>query len=169
MENAINMVLAIVLVHPLGVRGLALSLSVAYTVGALVGAWRAAPVVRAARARPAVWAPLRRVGLATVRHGRGGPGGVQPVGPTRRTALLVRVVGSVLAGSWPTAGLTDLPAAQALARRSAPTRHGRTARPAGAGSSWQTPWMPGVRIVTDSACDLTAELVKQHDDHRGAL
>ena len=36
-ENAINIALAVVLVHPLGVRGLALSLSVAYTVGALLG------------------------------------------------------------------------------------------------------------------------------------
>src|SRR5208283_2529033 len=28
---------------------------------------------------------------------------------------------------------------------------------------WQTPWMPGVRIVTDSACDLTDQLVKEHN------
>jgi DegV family protein with EDD domain len=27
---------------------------------------------------------------------------------------------------------------------------------------WQTPLMPGVRIVTDSACDLTDQLVKEH-------
>ena len=28
--------------------------------------------------------------------------------------------------------------------------------------AWQTPPMPGVRIVTDSACDLTDELVATH-------
>ena len=29
--------------------------------------------------------------------------------------------------------------------------------------AWQTPPMPGVRIVTDSACDLTDELVATHN------
>ena len=37
LENGINIVLAVALVHPLGVRGLALSLSVAYSVAAVVG------------------------------------------------------------------------------------------------------------------------------------
>jgi hypothetical protein len=36
-ENGINIALAVVLVHSLGVRGLALSLSVAYSVSALLG------------------------------------------------------------------------------------------------------------------------------------
>ena len=35
-ENGLNIVLAFVLVHPLGVRGLALSLSIAYTVLAVL-------------------------------------------------------------------------------------------------------------------------------------
>ena len=35
-ENTLNIVLALVLVHPLGVRGLALSLSIAYSVSALL-------------------------------------------------------------------------------------------------------------------------------------
>ena len=40
LENAVNVVLALALVQPLGVRGLALSLSIAYTVAAVVGpAW----------------------------------------------------------------------------------------------------------------------------------
>ena len=37
LENGTNILVAILLYHPLGVRGLALSYSVAYTVGALVG------------------------------------------------------------------------------------------------------------------------------------
>ena len=68
-ENGINVALAVALVHPLGVRGLALSLSVAYSVGALLGVARVAPVVRAASGRPHTWDPLRRVGVATVAMG----------------------------------------------------------------------------------------------------
>jgi len=36
-ENAVNIILAVVLAGPLGVRGIALSISIAYTVGAVVG------------------------------------------------------------------------------------------------------------------------------------
>ena len=67
-ENAINVVLAVVLVHPLGVRGLALSLSVAYTVGAVLGL----AVLRRWFGRlgtPDTWDPLRRVGVASLAMG----------------------------------------------------------------------------------------------------
>ena len=67
-ENAINIVLAVLLVHPLGVRGLALALSVAYSVGALLGV----AVLHQWFGRLGVghtWDPLRRVAVATVAMG----------------------------------------------------------------------------------------------------
>jgi putative peptidoglycan lipid II flippase len=96
-ENAINVALAVVLVHPLGVRGLALSLSIAYTVGALLGV----AVLRNWFGRlgaPHVWDPLRRVAVATVAMAL-----VILVVSNLSTAnsgvsLLVRVLTSVAAG-----------------------------------------------------------------------
>ena len=78
-ENALNVALALALVHPLGVRGLALSLSIAYTVAALLGPGGLPPVVRAP-GRP------RHMGAAVARrrrqrpHGRRRAGGLQPLG-----------------------------------------------------------------------------------------
>ena len=64
-ENALNIVLALVLVHPLGVRGLALSLSIAYSVSALLALaifhqWFGRLAERE------TWAPLVRVVIAAV-------------------------------------------------------------------------------------------------------
>ncbi len=96
-ENALNIVLALLLVHPLGVRGLALSLSIAYTVAAVL----ALATFRRWFGRLAereTWAPLVRVIIATV------PMGVVVLvvsnvsASTSITGLLARVVGSVLAG-----------------------------------------------------------------------
>ncbi len=64
-ENGINVVLAVVLVGPLGVRGLALSLSVAYTVAAVCGL----AVLRGWLGHlgvPGAFAPLRRVAVASL-------------------------------------------------------------------------------------------------------
>jgi len=64
LENGLNVVLAVALVHPIGVPGLALSLSIAYTVAAGVGL-----VVLRRWLGPLgdsqVWAPLRRAAVAT--------------------------------------------------------------------------------------------------------
>jgi putative peptidoglycan lipid II flippase len=68
LENAINVVLAVALVHPLGVAGLALSLSIAYTTAAVLGLAH----LRGWLGRlggPNTWAPLRRVTYATVLTG----------------------------------------------------------------------------------------------------
>jgi putative peptidoglycan lipid II flippase len=64
-ENAINVVLAVALVGPLGVRGLALSLSIAYTVAAVL----AFGVFRrwfGAIGSPELWSPVWRVVIASV-------------------------------------------------------------------------------------------------------
>ena len=96
-ENALNIALALLLVHPLGVRGLALSLSIAYTVAALL----AFAVFRQWFGRLAereTWAPLLRVIIASV------PMGIVVLlvsnlsASTTTVGLLARVVGSVVAG-----------------------------------------------------------------------
>jgi putative peptidoglycan lipid II flippase len=96
-ENALNIVLALALVHPLGVRGLALSLSIAYTVAALLALavfhqWfgRLAPSES--------WTPLWRVIVAS------NPMAVVVLlvsnlsGSTSTAGLFARVVGAVVAG-----------------------------------------------------------------------
>ena len=81
-ENGLNVVLAVLLVHPLGVRGLALSLSIAYTVAACSpspssasgsAAW---PTVRPGRRSAASSSPRP--------HGRRRAGGLQPLGVDQR-------------------------------------------------------------------------------------
>jgi putative peptidoglycan lipid II flippase len=114
-ENTINVALGVALVHPLGVRGLALSLSVAYTVGALIGLW----LLRhwfGPLGTPGIWTPLRRVGAATA---------VMAVvvlvvsnltGATHGLGLFTRVVGAVIGGLAAYGGVVVI-----LGRRS----HGR--------------------------------------------
>jgi putative peptidoglycan lipid II flippase len=67
-ENGINIVLAVALVGPLGVRGLALSLSIAYTIAAVLAfgvfrRWFGAIGTRE------LWAPLGRVVIASIPMG----------------------------------------------------------------------------------------------------
>ena len=88
-ENGMNIALALGLIHSLGVRGLALSLSVAYTVSALVGL----AILRkwfGPLGTHALWAPLRRAVAASVAMGvvvlavsniSGAMHGVRPAGP----------------------------------------------------------------------------------------
>ncbi len=123
-ENGLNIVLALALVHPLGVRGLALSLSIAYTVAALL----ALAVFRqwfGHLADRETWAPLWRVAAASV------PMGVVVLvvsnlsGSTSTVGLLARVVGAVVAG-----GLTFWAAVIWLGRRHNGRRRQR-ARPVG--------------------------------------
>jgi putative peptidoglycan lipid II flippase len=96
-ENGLNIVLALLLVGSLGVRGLALSLSIAYSVAALL----ALAVFHQWFGRLAereTWAPLVRVVIASV------PMGVVVLvvsnlsASTSVAGLLARVVGSVVAG-----------------------------------------------------------------------
>jgi len=124
-ENALNIVLAVALVGPLGVRGLALSLSIAYTVAAVL----ALAVFRQWFGRLAdreTWAPLGRVIAASV------PMAVVVLvvsnlsGSTSVAGLLARVVGAVLAG-----GLTFGAVVIWLGRRHDARREPPSARPLG--------------------------------------
>jgi putative peptidoglycan lipid II flippase len=120
-ENGINVALAVALVHPLGVRGLALSLSIAYSVAAVCGL----VVLRrwlGTLGPPRAWYPLRRVAAAT-----GFMGIVVLVvsnlsGAETGIGLLVRVIASVTAGIAVYAAV-----AAVLANRAGP-RNGRSAR-----------------------------------------
>jgi putative peptidoglycan lipid II flippase len=96
-ENGINIVLAVALVHPLGVRGLALALSVAYTAGAVLGL----ALLRrwfGHLGTQGTWNPLRRVGLASVAMGVTVLVVSNLSGSTSQLVLLARVVGSMAAG-----------------------------------------------------------------------
>ena len=96
-ENGLNIVLALLLVHTLGVRGLALSLSIAYTVAAV--AVLAVFHLWFGRLAPReTWAPLWRVVIACI------PMAVVVLiisnlsGSTTPVGLLARVGGAVVAG-----------------------------------------------------------------------
>ncbi len=122
-ENGLNIVLALALVHPLGVRGLALSLSIAYTVAAVC----ALAVFRNWFGRLAdreTWAPLGRVAIACI------PMAVVVLvisnlsGSTTVGGLAARVIGAVVAG-----GLTFGAVVVWLGERHDARRGPRRARP----------------------------------------
>jgi putative peptidoglycan lipid II flippase len=96
-ENAINIALALVLVGPLGVRGLALSLSVAYTIAALI----ALSVVARREGGLAghdLAGPLTRVLVATAVMAVATVFAVNVSGATSGILLLARVVFAVVVG-----------------------------------------------------------------------
>lgn len=96
-ENGINVLLAVALVHPLGVRGLALSLSVAYTVAAICGV----VVLRrwlGTLGTPGAWTPLRRVVGASVAMGAAVLLVSNLSGASHGVGLLLRVGAAVVAG-----------------------------------------------------------------------
>jgi putative peptidoglycan lipid II flippase len=106
-ENGLNVVLALVLVHPLGVRGLALSLSVAYSVAALAGI----VVLRRWLGQlggDKTWAPLRRVAVATLVMSVAVLAVSNLSGANHGVGLLVRVVAAVAAGTLVYAGTVML-------------------------------------------------------------
>jgi putative peptidoglycan lipid II flippase len=96
-ENGINVVLAVALVGPLGVRGLALSLSISYTVAAVL-AYATFRRWFGAIGSPELWAPLWRVVIASI------PMGVVVLivsnlsGSTSVIGLLSRVVAGSVCG-----------------------------------------------------------------------
>ena len=120
--------LAVGLVHSLGVRGLALSLSVAYSASALVGL----AVLRRWFGRigtPGTWAPLRRVAVASLVMGAAVLVVSNLSAASSGLGLLVRVVASFVAGGLAYGVvITFLGRRSAVARRlarRAPTSRGR--------------------------------------------
>jgi putative peptidoglycan lipid II flippase len=117
-ENGLNVVLAVVLVHPLGIRGLALSLSVAYTVAAVCGL----VVLRrwlGHLAAPGAWRPLRRVGVATMVMGLLVLVVSNLSSANQGFGLLLRVLAAIVVGIVAYGGLAALLASRAAGRPAA--------------------------------------------------
>lgn len=143
-ENGLNVALAFALLHPLGVRGLALSLSIAYTVAAVCGL----AVLRGWLGRLAPrggWRPLGRVALATVVMGAAVLVVSNLSGAQRGVGLLLRVVGGVAVGLLVYGGLAALLANRA-ARRAHLADPGRV-RPVVSSRDSSGPRPPGTRPV----------------------
>jgi putative peptidoglycan lipid II flippase len=122
-ENAVNIALAVALVGPLGVRGLALSLSVAYTAGAVAGLALLRRWFGSLGGRE-VWAPLPRVLLASLAMGVVVLVVSNISGTLHGFGLLVRVVASVAAGGLAFLGATVLLGRRHDARRRQARRPG---------------------------------------------
>ncbi len=118
-ENGINVVLGIALVGPLGVRGLALSLSIAYTVAAGI----AMHVIRGrvgTLGGDALVTPLTHVVWASAVMGVATVLALAASGASSGFGLFGRVVFAVVAGA-----VAYVAAAALLAHRTPPTRPGR--------------------------------------------
>ncbi len=132
-ENGINVVLAVALVHPMGVRGLALSLSVAYTRRAPCAAWPCCRGWLGTLGEPGTWAPLRRGAVATVVMGAVVLVVSNLSGADQGVGLLVRVVASVVAGIVVYVGASALLDGGRPAGAGARAGAGTGARPPGGG------------------------------------
>lgn len=126
LENGLNVLLAIALVGPLGVRGVALSISIAYTVSALV-----ALLVLRDRLAGLDWAivsrPLGRVGLSTVALVAAAAIGSNLSGSETPLGLLERVVLGTAFGS--VAYLSVASALGFITDQGRTAHHGRAGRP----------------------------------------
>lgn len=98
LENGVNIVLAIALAGPLGVRGIALSISVAYTVGAVAGLRHLRRHVGGLEPER-VGRPVMRMALATAVLVVGTVLGSSISGSVTAGALLARLVVGLLAGA----------------------------------------------------------------------
>jgi hypothetical protein len=106
-ENGLNVAFAAALVGPLGVRGLALSVSIAYTAAA---AWGITVLRRwlGTIGGPGAWAPLRRAAGATIVMGAVVLVVSDLSGSQRGAGLLLRVAAAVAAGFAAYAGVGAL-------------------------------------------------------------
>lgn len=123
LENGLNIVLAFALWAPLGVRGLAASVSAAYTIAALVGAWQLRGRLGGIEGTRLV-RHLGRLALPTVSMAVAiAFVGVALAGESS-LVLLARVFLAVVAGA-----LVYIASATVLARRQPPPARGRPGRP----------------------------------------
>ncbi len=180
-ENGLNIVFAVALVGPLGVRGLALSVSIAYTIAAACGVAvlrRWLGVIGGRRA----WAPLRRAAGATAVMGAVVLAVSDLSGAREGLGLLVRVVAAVAAGIAVYAGIGALlggrhrPLALLTGE---PSGTGPTAAPfdgadfgagAGLGTAWGDPRTPvntgaRIRIVPPPGTPVARSATRRDLDH----
>jgi putative peptidoglycan lipid II flippase len=124
-ENGINIALAVALVGPLGVRGLALAMSVAYSVAAVIGL-RVVAAKEDGLAVDDLRTPLTRVLVSTAVMAVATVFAVNVSGATSGTALLGRLVLAVVVGVVAFVGTAAVLGARAD-RHGAGPRSGRTA------------------------------------------
>ena len=120
-ENAINIVLGVALVGPLGVRGLALSVSIAYTVAAVIALSVVARKDDGPR-WPRADHPRHAGPGRHRRHGRGHRAGGQRVRRHLGLALLARVALAVVVGTLAFVGTTVVLASREERRTTAARR-----------------------------------------------
>lgn len=123
LENTVNVVLALVLYHPLGVRGIAASIAAAYTVAAIASLGRVRQQVHGLAA-DLVTGPLRRIVVASAVLMVAAAVGVNVTTSTTGAGLVLRVLVGALAGA--VGYLVTMAGAAVLARR----HHGPPAPPA---------------------------------------
>ncbi len=197
-ENGLNIIFGVALVGPLGVRGLALSLSIAYSLAALLALW----VIRqrvGGLGGPELTTPVKRVLAASAVMAVATVLALNVSAAPSGFGLLARVVLAVVVGLGAYVA-TAAVLAQRSERRTTegrPLPAGRGAVPPGAGGPTEGPVTPTggsfhgrlddhaadepsanlgpvveqpkqpggeekpmarIRVVTDSACDLSAEL-----------
>ncbi len=114
LENTVNIVLALALYHPLGVRGIAASIAAAYTVAAIAALGRVRQQVHGLAA-DLVTGPLRRIVVASAVLVLAAAAGVNVTASTSGPGLLVRVLVGAIAGAIGYLAIMGL--AAALARR----------------------------------------------------
>ena len=124
-ENAINIALAVALVGPLGVRGLALAMSVAYSVAALIGL-RVVAAKEGGLAGDDLTTPLVRVLVSTAVMAVATIFAVNVSGATSGAALLGRLALAVVVGVVAFVGTTVVLGAREE-RRTIDARGGRAA------------------------------------------
>ena len=164
-ENAINIVLAVALVGPLGVRGLALAMSVAYSVAAVIGL-RVVAAKEDGLAVDDLRTPLTRVLVSTAVMAVATVFAVNVSGATSGAALLGRLVLAVVVGVVAFVGTTvvlgaraDRAPAESTVRAGAPgVRRGPPRRPG----------RPGVRTNPVPTAPRAGGLLVDPADHAGA-
>ncbi len=132
-ENGINIFFGVLLVGPLGVRGLALSLSIAYTLAALL----AMAVVRqrvGGLGGDDLTTPVKRVLAASAAMGVATVIALNISGAASGFGLLARVVAAVVVGTFTYGAAAGLLAARAERRRSLP--HAPAGPPSSLGVGW---------------------------------
>jgi putative peptidoglycan lipid II flippase len=143
-ENGINIVFAVLLVHPLGVRGLALSVSIAYSVAALL----AMAVVRrrvGGLGGPDLTTPVKRVVGASAVMAVVTVLTINISGADSGVALLGRVVLAVVVGASAYAATAAVLGTRAARR----TEELRTAPPVGSGHHSPEPFRDRLETPSD--------------------
>ena len=138
-ENAINIVTGVILVHPLGVRGLALSLSISYTVAAVLAVRVIAHRIGGLGGEALV-RPVRRVLGATLIMAVVLVLAVSVSGADHGTALLGRVLLALVAGAVAYFGAAAvLAASTGVSTGPVAGRHPRGAAAGAVGPGWAAP------------------------------